>query len=123
MTGAGAMFLIFAEPLSGLFLRADQSEVQHLAAQLLRIVALAMPPLALTMIFNGALRGAGDTRWPLLFSLIGYLGVRIPLAYWLAFGWGLGVYGTWYAMLADLCLRCVLVSTRFFHGGWKRVKV
>jgi putative MATE family efflux protein len=123
MTGAGVFFLLAAEPLASLFLRSDQAEVQHLAAQLLRIVALAMPPLALTMIFNGALRGAGDTRWPLLFSLIGYLGVRIPLAYWLAFGWSLGVFGAWYAMLADLFLRCLLVSTRFAHGGWKRVKV
>jgi putative MATE family efflux protein len=123
MTGAGVFFLLAADPLASLFLRADQAHVQQLAAQLLRIVALAMPPLALTMIFNGALRGAGDTRWPLLFSLIGYIGVRIPLAYWLAFDWGLGVYGAWYAMLADLFLRCMLVSWRFFHGGWKQVRV
>jgi len=26
-------------------------------------------------------------------------------------------------MVADLTIRCLLVSSRFFHGGWKRAKV
>jgi putative MATE family efflux protein len=123
MTAAGVIFFAAAEPLTRLFLRPEQTDVQQLAVPLLRIVALAMPFLALTMIFNGALRGAGDTRWPLLFSLVGYLGVRIPLAYLLAHGWGYGVQGAWWAMVIDLIVRCLMVSFRFFHGGWKRVKV
>ena len=28
-----------------------------------------------------------------------------------------------YAMVADLCLRAVLILYRFNHGGWKRIKV
>jgi putative MATE family efflux protein len=123
MTIAGVLFTVAAEPLTRLFLRPEQVDVQQHAVPLLRIVALAMPPLALTMIFNGALRGAGDTRWPLLFSLIGYLGIRIPLAYLLAQSWGLGVQGAWWAMVIDLVARCLMVSFRFLHGGWKRVKV
>jgi putative MATE family efflux protein len=123
MAAAGVFFFLAAEPLTRIFLRPEQTDVQQLAVPLLRIVSLAMAPLAITMILNGALRGAGDTRWPLLFSLVGYLGVRIPLAYWLAFGLDLGVQGAWWAMVADLTLRCLLVSLRFFHGGWKYAKV
>jgi Na+-driven multidrug efflux pump len=33
------------------------------------------------------------------------------------------VQGAWWAMVIDLVLRCLLVSIRFLHGGWKRVKV
>jgi putative MATE family efflux protein len=123
MTAAGVLFFAAAEPLARLFLRPEQTDVIVLASLLLRIVAFAMPPLALTMILNGALRGAGDTVWPFLFSVVGYLGVRIPLAYLLAQHWNLGVAGAWYAMLADLTVRCLLVSVRFLQGGWKRVRV
>ena len=47
----------------------------------LRLVAFAMPALACCIIFTYALRGAGDTRVPVLFTWIGF-GIRIPLAYW-----------------------------------------
>jgi len=102
----------------------------------MRIVAFATPPLAVAMILTGALRGAGDTRWPLVVTFIGFLGIRIPFAYLLAWdeihlplfdytiiGFGLGVAGAWYAMVAEVVLRAVLIVYRFWHGGWKRIKV
>ncbi len=136
MAGVGVLLFSAPYPLASLFVGREQADVARLAAPLLRTIALGIPALALLMILNGALRGAGDTRWPLLFSLIGFLGVRIPLAYGLAFdtihvtwlstawtGWGLGVLGCWYAMVADLHVRAALVLYRFFHGGWKDVRV
>jgi len=136
MVTAGACFFTLADHLPRLFVGSEQADVARLATPLLRTISMAMPALALTMILTGALRGAGDTRWPLVFSMIGFLGVRIPLAYWLAFpaikipgtglvltGWGLGVVGAWYAMVTDLSVRATLVTYRFWHGGWKRVRV
>ena len=88
------------------------------------------------MIVTGGLRGAGDTRWPLIISLIGFLGVRIPGACLLAFhefhllgtsltihGWGWSVEGAWWAMVADVVLRGFLVLGRLWHGAWKKVDV
>ena len=46
----------------------------------LRLVAFAMPALACTIIFTAALNGAGDTRWPLLFTLIGFMGMYALLS-------------------------------------------
>ncbi len=123
MVSAGACLWLFADALTWWFLSADQAHIQSQAAPLLRIVAFGMAPLALNIILSGALRGAGDTRWPLVFTLIGYLGVRIPLTYGLAQCGGYGVPGAWYAMLADLTVRCGLVTWRFLHGGWQRVRV
>lgn len=133
---AGVLFFTHGQALAGLFLGPRQMDVAEQAAPLLRTIALGMPALALTMILSGALRGAGDTRWPLLFALVGFLGVRIPAAYWLAFesfqvpgtdillaGWGLGVAGAWYAMVTDLGVRALLVLYRFWHGGWTRIEV
>ncbi len=118
---AGGIFFFGAEGLSRIFLGRQKPELLQLTSSLLRIVAFAMPALAVISVLTGALRGAGDTRWPLVFTLVGYLGVRMPLTYLLAHGLGLGVPGAWYAMWADLALRALLVWGRFRQGGWQRV--
>jgi putative MATE family efflux protein len=115
-----------------------QEAIAERAAMLVRIVAFGQLPQALIMVFSGALRGVGDTRWTLVATFIGYLGVRLPLAYALAWsavelhlgGWqvvipavGLGIRGAWYAMLADMTVRSLLVAGRFIQGGWKRIQV
>ena len=135
LTGAGLLFFFTPTTLTTFFTGTNDPTAQT-TIPLLRVVAFAMPSLAITMILAGALRGAGDTRWPLAISLVGYLGIRIPGACFLAWdevtvpwttfvlpGCGWGVLGAWYAMLADTLLRSVLVVARFCHGGWKRIKV
>ncbi len=100
--------------------------------RLLRIVCFALPSLAIVMVTTGALRGAGDTIWPLLITAAGFFMIRIPLAIFLAMdvvhipglGWelsgaGWGVEGAWIAMATDLVLRSAMVLARFWQGGWK----
>jgi putative MATE family efflux protein len=123
LTGAGLLLFFGANELVHVFLGPEQVGVAEIAPGLLRIVAIAMPFLALVQVLTGALRGAGDTRWPLLFTFIGFVGVRLPLAYLLALAWGWGVRGAWYAMVADVLVRCALVTYRFGHGGWKKTEV
>jgi hypothetical protein len=38
-------------------------------------------------------------------------------------GQGRGVIDAWYAAIADVTVRAVLLSWRFFHGGWQRIDV
>ncbi len=123
LTASGLLLFFGANLLVRLFLSAEQAGVAAIAPGLLRIVSCAMPPLALVQVLTGALRGAGDTRWPLAFTFIGFVGVRLPLAWLLALAWGWGIRGAWYAMVADVLVRCVLVVFRFRHGGWKQVEV
>jgi Na+-driven multidrug efflux pump len=136
MVIAGVIFYVAATPLAGFFLKGESQEVIPLAAQLLRIVAYAMAPLALVMVLVGALRGAGDTRWPLALNLLGIVFFRVPLALYLAHpviylplvGWtvrgaGLGVVGAWYAAVIDIVVRCILLMLRFRHDAWQRIDV
>jgi len=81
------------------------------------------------------LRGAGDARFPILLTWIGFLVIRMPLAFLLTRssvnlgslgtvpGWDLGLFGAWLAMFADLLVRGVLFLIRFISGKWKTVKV
>jgi putative MATE family efflux protein len=123
MSGAGLVLYFGADQLLVLFLGHQQSDVARLGSPLLRIIAVAMPALATLMVMTGALRGAGDTRLPLAITLIGFLGVRIPLAALLAYSLGWGIAGAWYAMVIDLVLRAVLIAARFSVGAWKHIQV
>jgi len=110
------------------FLAGRQNEVLEEGVAVLRIVALAMPALATINVLNGTLNGAGDTRWPWMITMSGYLLVRIPLTYVLTTptaqgGWGLGLKGAWLAMFADLYVRAVLVAGRFLQRGWLSTRV
>jgi Na+-driven multidrug efflux pump len=101
----------------------------------LRLIACAMPALASQIIFTAALRGAGDSRVPVLFSWFGFLGVRIPLAYLLTApqvdlgtlgivpGANLGLLGAWVAMCTDLWVRGTFFALRFAGGRWKKIEV
>jgi putative MATE family efflux protein len=124
----GAVIYTLAGPIFELFLGGRQPGVAALGVPVLRVVAFALPALATLNILSGALRGAGDTRWPWLIVLFGYLVVRLPLTYVLATpvdegGLGWGLYGAWIAMFADLHVRAALVAARFLHGGWRLARV
>ena len=136
MATMGLIFFTFAPEMFRLLCpSAHQDEVVNAGVPLLRLVAFAMPPLACIIIFTGALRGAGATRLPMLLSWIGFLVIRIPLAYFLMFsetdlgpfgtmhGLGKGLYGAWLAMFADLSIRGILFLFLFATGLWKRVRV
>jgi putative MATE family efflux protein len=123
LTGAGLLMFLEAGPLVGLFLSSGQSGVALIAPRLLQIVAVAMPFLALLQVLTGALRGAGDTAWPLAFTFIGFVGVRLPLAWLLVTHWQWGIDGAWYAMVVDVLLRTGMVGVRFLSGGWQRIEV
>jgi putative MATE family efflux protein len=128
LAGLGMFLYTQAGPMFELFLGGRQPDVVALGVPVLRVVVFAMPALATITVLNGALRGAGDTRWPWVIVLLGYLLVRLPLTYLLATpatrgGLGWGLYGAWIAMFADLSVRGFLVAARFLHGGWRLAKV
>jgi putative MATE family efflux protein len=121
----GVIFFALAEPMARVFNPApEQAAIVAEAVPVLRLVALATPALACTIIFTQALRGAGDTRVPVLFTWFGFLAVRIPLAYLLTSeSVGLGLYGAWLAMCADLVVRGLFFLGRFAGGRWKLARV
>ncbi|MGL4464741.1 MAG: MATE family efflux transporter [Planctomycetia bacterium] len=118
------LFFFVPRVFLGLFTDPSQTNLLDLAAPLLQVVALAAPALAALSILTGALRGAGDVRWPLVYNTFGLLFLRIPLAYLFT---GplvpLGVFGAWIAMVVDLYVRGAAAFLRFRHGGWRHTIV
>jgi Na+-driven multidrug efflux pump len=136
MVMMGLVFFLLARPMFWMYCpHEDQSAAVQAGVPVLRLVAFATPAMACTIILSQALRGAGDTRVPVLFTALGFLVVRLPLAYYLALpeinlgslgslpGRGLGLWGAWLAMFADLMVRGGLFLHRFASGKWKWVTV
>jgi putative MATE family efflux protein len=121
MGAVGLLFLLFPAQIVGFF--TSDPEVIALGTMPLRMVGLIQPLLAGTMIFAGALRGAGDTRWPMLVTGGSIWLVRLPLAYLFALVLDWGLLGAWSALILDLSLRGLLNYLRFRSGRWKTVKV
>ena len=84
----------------------------------MRFLAFFQIPLVMTITYVHALRGAGDTRFPMLMNVLGIFCVRIPLAY--TFGVVLkgGLFGAWIGMTSDLIFRSLLAAGRFTWGKW-----
>ncbi|MCE9528135.1 MAG: MATE family efflux transporter [Planctomycetales bacterium] len=135
MSLAGLLFFFAGEQLAQFFIGHSSGLTLH-AGELLKIVACGCPALAILNVLTGGLRGSGDTRVPLAITFIGLVGIRIPLACFLAWdqiplpftgitlpGLGLGVGGAWLAMVTDATVRSLLAMVRFWQGGWKEVNV
>jgi putative MATE family efflux protein len=124
MSLTGAVFFALASPMLRLFCpHPEQQEIIEAGVNVLRLVAFGMPALASCMILASALRGAGDTRVPVLYTMAGFFLVRIPVAYVLTGPAGMGLLGAWLAMFADLHVRGLFVLWRFASGRWKEVRV
>ena len=75
------------------------------------------------MVMAGALRGAGDTTFVMLVTLIGTWGSRVFVAWFLGIFLGLGLRGVWIAMIIDNLSRAVMMIARYRAGKWKSIKV
>jgi Na+-driven multidrug efflux pump len=81
-----------------------------------------MPLLAVEFAIGGALRGAGDTRFPLVATFLGLILMRCGLAALFTF-MGLPVIWVYAAMIGDYVLKGVLLIWRFHSGRWRTVMV
>ncbi len=132
----GAVFFVLAPQMFALNCpHPEQRPAIDVGVPVLRLTAFSMPALASIIVFSYALRGAGDTRVPVLFTWFGFLAIRIPLAYLLTVdgldlgalgswpGGNLGLFGAWIAMFGDLLVRGGLFLYRFTSGRWQAIQV
>jgi MATE family multidrug resistance protein len=106
MVGTGYMVLsaVVLLALPGAFARAYTSVpgVVAVAALLIPIAGVFQVFDGLQVVSAGVLRGAGDTRAPLIANVLGFWLVGMPVSLWLGFRTGLGVVGLWWGFVAGL---------------------
>ena len=106
------LFFLGGEIIAGAFNR--DNLVVVLAAQLLFIAAIFQIFDGVQITTVGALRGLSDTVMPMVFSMIGYWILGLPVGYYLAFHQKMGAPGIWMGFALGLGIVSVLLSLRFF---------
>lgn len=117
MVGVSLPMLLVAEPVTRLF--TSDPIALSLGVDWIGIIVLAMPAIALHFTAAGALRGAGDTRWPLAVSFIGLWLVRLPLSWFFAIPMGWGMHGVWVGYVVEYYGRALVMTVRYARGSWK----
>lgn len=120
-TAVAVVFFFFGRQIVSLY-TPDQQIIES-ASSALRIIALVQPFQSSQLILSGALRGAGDTVWPLIATIIGVLFIRLGVAIWLVNYLNMGLDGAWIAVLVDQLIRWAFVYFRFNSGRWKLIKI
>jgi putative MATE family efflux protein len=121
MSLAGILIFVFARPIAALFI--DDAAVVDDAVSFMHVLAAAQPLMAADSTLGGALRGAGDTRFPLLTVIVGFYGARLGCAWAAARIFSLGLGWVWAALLGDYLVRATLKAWRFRSARWKRILV
>jgi MATE family multidrug resistance protein len=84
-----------------------------LAISFLRVAAAFQLVDGAQVIGAGMLRGLHDTRWPLIFALVGYWVVGLGIGAWLAFARDWRGIGIWIGLAAGLAAVAVLMLARW----------
>lgn len=117
LTAVLALAMYLCSDLLGTAFSSDM-EVALLSGQMLRIVSVAEPMFSLSTVMSGALRGAGEARFPFYVGVVCMLLIRVSLGAILLFGFGMGLSAVWIAMAVDLNLRGIANYVRFVRGKW-----
>lgn len=119
-SSVGLGFILFSNSLAKLY--TQEPDVAAMAGTVLKIVALAQLGMSTQLSLAGALRGAGDTMYPLYASAFGIWVFRVFVAFIFVniFHWGL--IGAWVALVLDQYTRAIIVYFRYRSGKWKYMK-
>jgi MATE family multidrug resistance protein len=125
----GVVFVVFRGPLIGFFVREDTDPA--LAAEMVRLGSLMLIATAAFQLFDagamvtsGALRGAGDTFFPgvatIVASWVVIVGGGLALTHWAP---SLESLGAWIAAAAYIVVLCLLLLWRFLGGHWRTIRL
>lgn len=97
--------------------------VLRLGAPLLAVGAAFLVCDAYGVLVGGALRGAGDTRWPFVVQTLLAWGLFLPAAYGGAALFGGGLTGAWAGGVVYVAVLGLALHWRFQGGAWERARI
>ncbi len=117
VVGAVAV-VIFAYPLAGLF--SGDAAVVGIAAYLLYFIAGLMLVDGIQAVVLGALRGLTEVNRPMVYSLLAYGFIAVPLGWLCAFPLEMGPAGLWVGFVAAIAVLAILYI-RLFRKKLRRL--
>ncbi len=97
----------------------DPEVIKH-GSVLLKILAIIQIPQMITFCLNGSMQGAGDTKSPLIGTMISMWCVRVLGVTLAVRVFGMGLYSVCVAMCSDNVVRCILAFYFYKKGKWRK---
>lgn len=116
MMVTATIFVLFSAAIAGLFVR--DPAVTVTAAALIMVAGIFQIVDGAQVVALNALRGLGDVHVPMGIAVVSYWVIALPVAYSLAFPFGLGPVGVWVGLAVGLLVASVALIARF---AWKSV--
>lgn len=130
MTVCAVAFVVFRHELIGLFVSTQRvdggsaSEIIRIGGIFMICAAVFQTADALGIVYSGALRGAGDTVWPGVVTII-YSWIFIVLGGWLMveFVPQIESLGPWLGAAAYIIIYGITMALRFESGHWRSIQL
>ncbi len=120
MIAIGAGNYLFAPTIADIFTK--DPIVHGNIIFIMRIMALAQPLVAITLIITPSLQGAGDTKIPMIYTLVGIWLFRVLGCYVLVHRMGYGVTAVILTVYLDLFIRSFLLILRYRKRRWQEIE-
>jgi len=123
MGGCGLLFWIFRQPMAQFFAKGPETdEIVRIGSQIMICAAIFQLSDAVGIVYIGALRGSGDTKWPMI--------VTLGLSWVIIVGGGIAAVllapqleslGPWIAASIYVIVMGGTVAWRFESGAWRKI--
>ena len=115
------VFLFCGHPLASVY--TSDTAVAGTAAKILLYCAVALPGVSTHQTIAGALRGAGDTKTPMIASLCSLWIFRVALSFLLVRVCGMGVLAMRVCISLDQLVRAAINLIRYLQGRWVQTSI
>jgi putative MATE family efflux protein len=120
-TSVGIVFVLFAQPIVRIF--TNDPNVIRYGVDCLTIVSYGFFFYGVGMVVETAFNGAGDTWTPTYLNFFVFWLFEIPLAYLLAYYFGMGPDGVFWAIFLAFSMLTIVSTIVFKRGKWKLKQV
>jgi MATE family multidrug resistance protein len=121
MTLMGVIFLVFRRPLIALF--RPEPEVIAAGSAILIYVAVFQFADAVGILSSGALKGAGDTKFPAIAQVVIAWFFFLPLVFYFGRADVWGLHGAWLTATVYIWIYDIVLFWRFLSERWRKINV
>lgn len=121
---AVCLVVIYYFGASGLYhLFFTEDHIVAIGVQIMHVIIFVVIFQICQVIYMGCLRGAGDTLYTAVASMISVTFIRTIISYFCGYVLGWGIIGIWMGVLGDQVSRFVFATVRFRQGKWVKIKI
>ena len=115
------IYLFGGRPVLNLFFK--EKHIVDIGVSIMYIAIFTVLFQVRQIIYMGCLRGAGDTFYTAMSTMIAVTIIRTVVSYLGGYVLGLGIVGIWLGILADQVFRLIFSVTRYKKGKWVSIKI